>query len=152
MKIVPSEDLVALLRQFVASVAQVRGVALVSADGIPTADHGLDPAAADTLAATATGLWSLTRHAGEAFDGSTKVRQVAAELDTSTLFVIAAAEGSRLAVLADRTAHPDAVAYEMGMLTTKLGAHLATASRQHEAASPDPTRPDPMRPDPTSAA
>jgi predicted regulator of Ras-like GTPase activity (Roadblock/LC7/MglB family) len=152
MTIVPGEDLVALLRQFVAAVAQVRGVVLVSADGLPTAGHGLDEAATDTLAATATGLWSLTREAGKAFDGSIQVRQVACELQSSTLFVIAAADGSRLAVLADRTARPEVVAYEMGMLITKLGAHLATAARHHDAAPPDPTRPDPTRPDHTPAA
>jgi predicted regulator of Ras-like GTPase activity (Roadblock/LC7/MglB family) len=139
MTIVPAEDLGALLRQFAETVAHVRGVVLVSADGMPKADHGLDAADADRLAATASGLWTLTREAGKAFDGSDKVRQVASELDNSTLFVLAAGYGSRLAVLTDRTARPDAVTYEMGMLIRKLGRHLSTAARQHDAAPPDPT-------------
>jgi predicted regulator of Ras-like GTPase activity (Roadblock/LC7/MglB family) len=137
MTIVPAVDQIAgLLEQFAARGGYVRGVVVLSADGLPKASHGLDTASRDQLAATATGMWSLAGSAASVFDGSETVRQVAAELDHTTLFVAAAGSGSRLAVVADRQARPALVSHEITMLIKKLQSHLATAARPMEAVPP----------------
>lgn len=144
MTILPAGDqIAALFEQFAVRGGYVRGVVLLSADGIPKASHGLDAASRDQLAATASGMWSLAGNAGSVSDGSETVRQVAAELNHTTLFVAAAGSGSRLAVLADRAAPPDVVSHEMKMLIKKLQSHLATAARPVDAMPPETMPSDP---------
>lgn len=94
------------------------------------AAHGLEPDAADHLAALASGLYSLARSAGVRFGDGGEVRQVVVELDTSLLFVCTAGQGAYLAVLAANEADAAVLGYEMAMLVKSVRPYLATPARQ----------------------
>jgi predicted regulator of Ras-like GTPase activity (Roadblock/LC7/MglB family) len=93
-------DLAWLLRGLAEEVPVIRGSVLLSSDGMVKAAHGLDRVSAEHLAALASGLFSIARSAGTKFDTSNEVRQVAAELKSSHLFISWAGFNSVLAVLA----------------------------------------------------
>ena len=123
-----------LLRGLLERVPGARSAVLLSADGIPTAVHGLSPDDADHLSAIATGLFSMARSAATKFGGSDGVRQVVAELDDTLLFVCAAGFGSVLALLANREADAGVVGYEMFQLAKSVRPFLSTTVRN---AGPD---------------
>jgi predicted regulator of Ras-like GTPase activity (Roadblock/LC7/MglB family) len=123
-------DLGWLLRGLVESVPHTRSAVLLSADGLPTAAHGLGADAADHLSAISSGLFSLARTAGVRFGGSDGVRQVVAELADTLLFVSSAGFGSVLAVLADREADPGVLGYEMSQLVKSVRPFLSTPARR----------------------
>jgi predicted regulator of Ras-like GTPase activity (Roadblock/LC7/MglB family) len=138
MAVVPSSqdsDPVWLLGNLVKRVPRTRCVVLLSSDGLSKAFHGLD---ADQLAAMAAPIWSLARAAGGKFDGSDVVRQVVVELNDTTLFVSAAGFGSVLAVLADRSADPSVIGYEMAQLIKSVRPFLATPARPTTVVHRDP--------------
>ena len=120
-----------LLRGLLERVPGARSAVLLSADGIPTAVHGLSPDDADHLSAIATGLFSMARSAATKFGGSDGVRQVVAELDDTLLFVCAAGFGS---VLADREADAGVLGYEMFQLVKSVRPFIGTTARN---AGPD---------------
>ncbi|HEY7488585.1 MAG TPA: roadblock/LC7 domain-containing protein [Streptosporangiaceae bacterium] len=130
-----------LLRNLAQRVPHTRSVVLLSSDGLPKACHGLDPDGADQLAAMAAPIWSLARTAAQKFDDSDVVRQVVAELNEATLFVSSAGFGSVLAVLADRSADPSVLGYEMAQLIKSVRPFLATPARPVAAAHRDSTSP-----------
>ena len=118
-----------LLLGLLERVPGARSAVLLSADGIPTAVHGLSPDDADHLSAIATGLFSMARSAATKFGGSDGVRQVVAELDDTLLFVCAAGFGSVLALLANREADAGVVGYEMFQLVKSVRPFLSTTVR-----------------------
>lgn len=122
-----------LLKGLADRAPHTRSVVLLSADGIPTAVHGLDRDRADQLAAIASGLFSLARTAAAGFADSDGVSQVVAELDGSLLFVSSAGFGSVLAVLAGKEADARLMGYEMTQLVKSVRPFLATPARQPDA-------------------
>jgi predicted regulator of Ras-like GTPase activity (Roadblock/LC7/MglB family) len=132
MAIVPpnqDSDPVWLLSNLATRVPGTRSIVLLSSDGLPKTFHGLSSDGADQLAAMAAPIWSLARAAGEKFDGSDIVRQVVVELNRATLFVSSAGFGSVLAVVADRSADPSVIGYEMAQLIKSVRPFLATPVR-----------------------
>ena len=124
-----------LLDDLVERVPGVRDAAVLSADGLLVGGSaGLDQAAAEHLAAVASGLQSLARGASRHFGGG-PVRQTIIEMESAFLFVTAAGSGACLAVLAAEDADVGLIAYEMAMLVTRVGQYLTTPVRA--AARPD---------------
>ena len=118
-----------LLDDLVTRVTQIDQAVILSRDGLAIgASGGLSREDADYLAAVAAGFQSLARGAGQHFGGGA-VRQTVVEMDTAFLFVMAAGEGSCLAVLAEQGADVGMVAYEMALLVTRVGQHLAVGRR-----------------------
>jgi predicted regulator of Ras-like GTPase activity (Roadblock/LC7/MglB family) len=118
-----------LLSGLLKRVPQSHSAVLLSSDGLKKAFVGMDADGADHLAATASGLFSLARGAGERFGGGTGVRQVVAELDAVLLFVTAAGSGAVLAVLAGREADAGVLGYEMSQLVKSVRPYLVTPPR-----------------------
>ena len=125
----PESDLSWLLRSLLDRVPHTRSAVLLSADGLTTAVHGLDPDDADHLSAIASGLFSIARSAAAKFGGSDGVRQVVAELDDTLLFVSSAGFGSALTVLADREADAGVLGYEMFQLVKSASPLLGVTAR-----------------------
>lgn len=126
-------DLDWLLSGLVQRVPYTRSAVLLTADGLVSCVHGLDPDSADHLAALASGLYSLGRSAGARFGDGAEVRQVVVELDTALVFVSAAGSGTCLAVLADREADAGVLGYEMAMLVKSVRPYLSAAPRRPAA-------------------
>ncbi|MFZ3468959.1 roadblock/LC7 domain-containing protein [Streptomyces sp. 4.24] len=118
-----------LLDELVDRVASIRKAVVLSGDGLPTGNSkDLTREDSEHLAAVASGFHSLAKGVGRHFD-SGKVRQTVVELDEAFLFVMAAGDGSCLAVLADADSDVGQVAYEMTLMVKRVGDHLATAPR-----------------------
>ncbi|GAA0235842.1 roadblock/LC7 domain-containing protein [Actinomadura nitritigenes] len=123
------QDLAWLLRGLGEEVPVIRGSVLLSSDGMMKAADGFDRASAEQLAALASGLFSIARSAGTKFDDSNEVRQVVAELKSSQLYISWAGYNSVLAVLAEETADPAVVGFEMARLIKAVRPFLHTAAR-----------------------
>jgi predicted regulator of Ras-like GTPase activity (Roadblock/LC7/MglB family) len=126
-----------LLDNLVSRVANVREALILSRDGLVVAksssmsrEHG------DRLSALAAGVQSLARGAGQQVGGG-EVRQIVIEMDSAFMFVMAAGQGTCLAVLASAEANVGVMAYEMAMLVRRMGVHLTAAPRPatHEPAA-----------------
>ncbi|MFC5804267.1 roadblock/LC7 domain-containing protein [Streptomyces formicae] len=124
-----SGDLNWLLEELVAQVAEVKHAVVLSGDGLPvgtskelTRDDG------ERFAAIASGFHSLAKGTGRHFRAG-RVVQTLVELEDGFLFVVAAGEGSCLAVFSDADADVGLVAYEMARLVKRVGAHLGTPAR-----------------------
>lgn len=118
-----------LLDDLLGRVPQTRCAVVLSVDGLLTAtSSGLARDDAEHLAAVAAGFSSLARGAGQRFNGGA-VRQTIVEMEDAFLLVSAAGQGSCLAVLAEPDIDLGVLAYEMTMLATRVGTHLATPSR-----------------------
>ena len=128
-----AEDLTWLLSRLTDKVPGTRSAVLLSADGIAKSWYGLEQDGAETLAAMASGLCSLSQQVGSRFSGGDGVRQVVSELGEIILFVTAASVGTVLAVLADREVDAGILSYEMARLGTQIPAYLATPARQQAA-------------------
>ncbi|KAB2385956.1 roadblock/LC7 domain-containing protein [Actinomadura montaniterrae] len=128
-----SSDLAWLLKGLADEVPAIRGCVLLSSDGLTKAMHGLERTNAEYLAALASGLFSMTRSASAEFDGGSEVRQIAAELHSSQLFISWAGYNSVLAVLADGSADPAVVGFEMSRLIGSVRPFLDTATRSAAA-------------------
>ncbi|WP_255955814.1 roadblock/LC7 domain-containing protein [Streptomyces odontomachi] len=135
-----ARDLDWLMTSLVQRVPHTSGAVLLSSDGLVKAMHGLDPDAADHLAALSSGLCSLGRSAGARFDAGGAVRQIVVELETLLLFVSTAGSGTCLAVLAGPGTDAGILGYEMAMLVKSVRPYLVTAPRQ-PAAEPVALRP-----------
>src|SRR5215471_16068741 len=97
-----------LLDDLVARVANVTKVVILSRDGLAIG-------ASD----------GLTRDDSEYLCAAAAVRQTVVEMESAFLFVMAAGEGSCIAVLAAREAEVGLVAYEMALLVTRVSDRLA---------------------------
>ena len=119
-----------LLDNLVDQVEHVQQALILSRDGlVVAASRGLTPEDSEHLSALAAGLQSLARGTGRHF-GAGEVRQTIIEMDSAFLFVMAAGQGTCLAVLASADANLGVMAYEMAMLVRRMGVHLTAGPRQ----------------------
>lgn len=118
-----------LLDDLVSRVPHINKAVILSQDGIALgASRSLDRADAEHLAALSAGFQSLARGACQRF-GSGTVRQTMIEMSGGFLFVIAAGDGTCLAVLTDADADVGVGAYEMAVLVRRTGEHLQVGMR-----------------------
>lgn len=130
------EELGWLLDNLVSRVANVRQALVLSRDGLAVAkSQDMSREEGDRLSALAAGVQSLARGAGQQVGGG-EVRQIVIEMDSAFMFVMAAGEGTCLAVLASAEANLGVMAYEMAMLARRMGVHLTATPRPaaHESA------------------
>jgi predicted regulator of Ras-like GTPase activity (Roadblock/LC7/MglB family) len=124
-----SEQLGWLLDNLVSRVANVRQALILSRDGLVVArSQNMSREEGDHLSALAAGVQSLARGAGQQIGGG-EVRQTIIEMDSAFMFVMAAGQGTCLAVLASAEANLGVMAYEMAMLVRRMGVHLTAAPR-----------------------
>jgi len=125
-----AEQLGWLLDNLVSRVANVRQALLLSRDGLVVAtSKNMSREEGDNLSALAAGVHSLARGVGKQV-GNEAVRQTIIEMDSAFLFVMAAGQGTCLAVLASAEANLGVMAYEMAMLVRRMGVHLTAGPRQ----------------------
>jgi predicted regulator of Ras-like GTPase activity (Roadblock/LC7/MglB family) len=118
-----------LLDNLVSRVANVNQALLLSRDGLVVArSQSMSREEGEQLSAIAAGLQSLARGAGQQV-GAGEARQTIVELDSAFLFVMAAGQGTCLAVLASTEANLGVMAYEMAMLVRRMGMHLTAPPR-----------------------
>jgi predicted regulator of Ras-like GTPase activity (Roadblock/LC7/MglB family) len=118
-----------VLDDLVRRVDGIRQAVVLSRDGLTLgSSHGLSREDAEHLAAVAAGMQSLARGAARRFDGGQN-RQSIIHMDRAMLFVMAAAQGSCLAVLSPADADHGLIAYEMAMLVKRLGEYLSANPR-----------------------
>ena len=123
-----------LLDDLVARVAEVTKAVILSRDGLAIgASATLTREDSEYLCAAAAGFQSLARGTSQHFGGGA-VRQTVVEMESAILFVMAAGEGSCLAVLAALGADMGLVAYEMAMQVSRVGHSLGVARRPTSAA------------------
>ncbi|MEU2157386.1 roadblock/LC7 domain-containing protein [Streptomyces sp. NPDC019396] len=119
-----------LLDDLTKRVDHIRHALVLSSDGLVTgASTGLLREDAEHLAAVSSGLHSLARGSGRHFRAG-NARQTMVEFDDAMLFVTAAGEGSCLCVLSEAEADVGQVAYEMTLMVSRVGEHLAVSARQ----------------------
>jgi uncharacterized protein len=118
-----------LLDNLVNQVEHVQQALILSRDGLMVAaSRGLTPEDSEHLSALAAGLQSLARGTGRQFRGG-EVRQTIIEMEFAFLFIIAAGQGTCLAVLTSAEPNVGLVAYEMAMLVRRMGKYLAAEPR-----------------------
>ncbi|MEV6632439.1 roadblock/LC7 domain-containing protein [Actinoplanes sp. NPDC051470] len=117
-----------------AAFPSVLNAAVLSTDGlIIQRSTSLPQDAADLMAAAASSLYSVAAGTGRRFK-SGPVHQVVIEYEDHTLFIAAAGENARLAVLCGEDVDMGAIAYEMGRLVTRIGQYLGAEARAKAAA------------------
>jgi predicted regulator of Ras-like GTPase activity (Roadblock/LC7/MglB family) len=118
-----------LLDELVAGVAGVRHAVVLSDDGLALGiSSGMSREDGEHLAAVASGFHSLAKGAGRHFEAG-RVRQTMVELDTAFLFIVAAGDGTCLAVLCAADIDVGLVAYEMARMVRRVGERLGVAPR-----------------------
>lgn len=123
-----------LLDDLIGRVPEVSKAVILSRDGLAIgAASTLTREDSEYLCAAAAGFQSLARGTSQHF-GAGAVRQTVVEMESAILFVMAAGEGSCLAVLATLGADMGLVAYEMALLVRRVGQHLGVARRPTTAA------------------
>ena len=123
------EQLGWLLDNLVSQVANVRQALVLSRDGLVVAkSQNMSREQGEHLSALAAGVQSLARGAGKQVGGG-EVRQTIIEMDSAFMFVMAAGQGTCLAVLASADANLGVMAYEMAMLVRRMGIYLTAAPR-----------------------
>ena len=126
-----------LLDNLVNQVEHVEQAVILSTDGLVVASsRTLAREDGEHLSALACGLQSLAQGAGLHFrDGN--VRQIIIELDKAFLLIIAAGNGTCLAVRTSADPNVGVIAYEMAMLVRRMGKYLGSEARypDHETAA-----------------
>jgi uncharacterized protein len=123
------EQLGWLLDNLVSQVVNVRQALVLSRDGLVVAkSQNMSREQGEHLSALAAGVQSLARGAGQQVGGG-EVRQTIIEMDSAFMFVMAAGQGTCLAVLASADANLGVMAYEMAMLVRRMGIYLTAAPR-----------------------
>ncbi|MGY1456363.1 roadblock/LC7 domain-containing protein [Streptomyces sp. SS8] len=121
------------LQCLVERVPHTRSAVLLSSDGLAKSWSGLDEAAADRLAALASGLSGLADGAARLLQPNAaeelSLNVVVIDLGAVALLVCAGVEGSRLLVTADREADHGEVGYAMARLAGSLHDHITTPAR-----------------------
>ncbi|MDI3423270.1 MULTISPECIES: roadblock/LC7 domain-containing protein [Streptomyces] len=118
-----------LLDDLVDRVAEVRHAVMLSSDGLCVgASTGMGRDESERFSAIASGFHSLAKGAGRHFDAGGVV-QTMVELQGGFLFVVAAGDGSCLAVFTDGHADIGLVAYEMALLVDRVREHLGVPTR-----------------------
>jgi predicted regulator of Ras-like GTPase activity (Roadblock/LC7/MglB family) len=118
-------------------VNDVRQAVVLSRDGlVMAAAQSMSREQGDHLAALAAGLQGLAHGAME-YCGASEVRQTIIELDSAFLFVMAAGEGTCLAVVSSQDANVGVIAYEMAVMVRRMGKYLLARPRlsTHESAT-----------------
>jgi predicted regulator of Ras-like GTPase activity (Roadblock/LC7/MglB family) len=125
----PSGQLDWLLDDLVTRVSEVTKAVILSRDGLAVgSSDGMTREDSEYLCAAAAAFQSLAKGTSQHFGGGA-VRQTVIEMESAFLFVMAAGEGSCLAVLAAQGADVGLIAYEMALLVTRVGQHLAVGRR-----------------------
>jgi predicted regulator of Ras-like GTPase activity (Roadblock/LC7/MglB family) len=125
----PANDLEWLLTDLVSRVDGIEKAVLLSRDGLlAAASAGLAREDAEHLSAVASAFHSLARGLSQQF-GAGPVRKTMVELESAALFVIAAGEGSCLAVLVSDDVDLGLAAYEMAVLVKRFSTHMTTPAR-----------------------
>jgi predicted regulator of Ras-like GTPase activity (Roadblock/LC7/MglB family) len=110
-------------------VPHVVSVVVLSADGlIMQKSASIPQELAEILAAGTSSMYSVAEGTGRRFE-SGAVQQVIVEFHQQTLFIAAAGQNARLAVLCDENVDMGMVAYEMSRLVTRIGNYLGTTAR-----------------------
>jgi uncharacterized protein len=118
-----------LLDNLVGSVESVHKALILSRDGlVVAASQTLGREDGEHLSALAAGVQSLARGAGRQLGGG-MVRQTIIEMESAFLFIMAAGQGTCLAVVCTGEANVGLVAYEMAMLVRRMGRYLAAPAR-----------------------
>ena len=118
-----------LLDDLVTRVATVAKAVILSRDGLAVgSSDSMTREDSEYMSAAAAAFQSLANGISQQFGGGT-VRQTVIEMESAFLFVMAAGEGSCLAVLAAQSADVGLVAYEMALLVTRVGQHMAVGQR-----------------------
>jgi predicted regulator of Ras-like GTPase activity (Roadblock/LC7/MglB family) len=121
-------DLTWILDELVA-VPSVLYAVVLSTDGlIVQKSTSVAQDAAELLAAGASSLYSLAAGTGRPFNAG-PVQQVVIEYRDHTLFVAAAGQNARLAVLCNQNVDMGTVAYEMSRMVTRIGQYLGSEAR-----------------------
>ena len=129
-----NEQLGWLLDNLVTRVANVRQALVLSRDGLVVAkSQTMGREDGDHLAALGAAVHSLARGAGRQVSGG-EARQTIIEMESAFLFVMAAGQGTCLAVLASAEANLGVMAYEMAMLGRRMGKHLTALPRHPQSA------------------
>lgn len=133
-----------MLDDFVRSIPGVVHAFVVSGDGLRVAASGRmhDGRLADQLSAATSGLASLARGAAHLLHFS-PATQTIVEMAGGHLFATSIAEGSTLAVVADRRCDMGMIGYEMSMLAAQVGHALTPAPRASTGGGAAVTRQDP---------
>jgi predicted regulator of Ras-like GTPase activity (Roadblock/LC7/MglB family) len=112
-----------------AEVPHVASVVVLSTDGlIVQKSSSMSQDLAEILAAGASSMYSVAAGTGRRF-ASGAVQQVIIEFHGHTLFIAAAGQNARLAVLCDQDVDMGMVAYEVSRLVTRIGDYLGTMAR-----------------------
>jgi len=120
----------------VGQVEDVLQALILSRDGLVVAtSQNMTRADGDHLSALAAGVQSLGRGAANHFGGG-EVRQTIIEMESAFLFVMAAGQGTCLALLSSASANVGVMAYEMAMLVRRMGKHLSAPPRFSGAEPP----------------
>ncbi len=131
----PAATMSWVLDDLVRRVEGITQAVLLSRDGLTlAASQGLTRQDSERLSAMAAGVQSLARAVGLQFGGGA-LRQTIVEMEKTLLFIVAAGEGSCLAVLCPLDSDPGVIAYEMAMLVKRIGRHLAAGQRPAAAAT-----------------
>src|SRR5260370_2167932 len=113
-----------LLDDIVTRVSQIDKAVILSRDGLAIgASADIDREDAEHLAAVAAGFQSLARGFGQHFSCGIPLQTIV-ELESAFLFVIAAGEGSCLAVLASAGSAGVLNRYAMSVVVKKVGPRL----------------------------
>jgi predicted regulator of Ras-like GTPase activity (Roadblock/LC7/MglB family) len=112
-----------------AEVPHVVSVVVLSTDGlIVQKSTSMPQDLAEILAAGASSMYSVAAGTGRRFE-SGPVQQVIIEYGEHTLFIAAAGQNARLAVLCDEDVDMGMVAYEVSRLVGRIGDYLGTTAR-----------------------
>jgi predicted regulator of Ras-like GTPase activity (Roadblock/LC7/MglB family) len=110
-------------------VPHVISVVVLSTDGLIVQKSSfVSQDLAEILAAGASSMYSVAAGTGRRFE-SGPVQQVVIEFQDQTLFIAAAGQNARLAVLCDQKVDMGMVAYEVSRLVTRIGEYLGTSAR-----------------------
>lgn len=124
----PQNDLTWMLDDLV-MVPDVVYAVVLSADGLVIQKStSLPQDKGELLAAGASSLHSVAAGVGRRFE-SGPVQQVIVEYLGQTLFIAAAGNNARLAVLCEQSVDMGTVAYEMSRLVTRIGEYLSSEAR-----------------------
>jgi len=124
----PQNELPWMLDDLV-EVPHVVSVVVLSTDGlIVQKSTSMPQDLAEILAAGASSMYSVAAGTGRRFE-SGAVQQVIIEYQDHTLFIAAAGQNARLAVLCDEDVDMGMVAYEVSRLVSRIGEYLGTTAR-----------------------
>ena len=116
-------------------VPHVISVVVLSTDGlIVQKSTSMAQDLAEILAAGASSMYSVAAGTGRRF-ASGPVQQVVIEFQEHTLFIAAAGQNARLAVVCDQDVDMGMVAYEVSRLVTRIGDYLRAPARSPQPAS-----------------